>query len=422
MVLIILKTYMMFLIILLVVYFIRHYIFSLNRLYGEQRLYYQDIIDSDLPDITVLIPMHNEEKVARNVLDALIESTYPRDRLEVLPVNDHSQDGTRGIIDAYAAKHSFINPLHRYTGLGGKQNAVNDALELAKGEIIIVFDADYVPPRGILRDIAVCFKDPEVGAVMGRVIPINTSANLLTRMLDIERSGGYQVDQQARHNLKLMPQYGGTVGGFRKDPIMAFGGFDPNIITEDTELTFRLFINGWKVVYANRVECYEESPESWTVRARQIRRWSRGHNQVMFRYMRPLLNSRFLNFREKLDGCLLLCIYFLPGLFFLGMLDSLALFFMGDLTILPGIYPILFGAFYNSLGNFAPFYEVGIASFLDGSTYRIRLLPFFIFNFMFSLWYVTLGCKDAIVDVITGRTAVWQKTRRFRKETAGESR
>ena len=89
-------------------------------------------------------------------------------------------------------------------------------MKISKGDVIIVFDADYLPPKGIIRDIAITFKDPEVGAVMGRVIPENSHRNFLTRVLDLERSGGYQVDQQARYNLGLLPQYGGTVGGFRK--------------------------------------------------------------------------------------------------------------------------------------------------------------------------------------------------------------
>ncbi len=143
-------------------------------------------------------------------------------------------------------------------------------MELATGEIIIVFDADYRPARDMLKQLAIAFEDPEVGAVMGRVIPYNTNKNLLTRLINLERSGGYQVDQQARYNLRTIPQYGGTVGGFRKDVMLDMGGFNPLVLAEDTELTYRLYTHGWKVVYANSAECYEEAPETWEVRGRQI--------------------------------------------------------------------------------------------------------------------------------------------------------
>lgn len=382
----------------------------------EQRIYYQDIIDSELRSVTVLIPMHNEEKVASQILDLLIIADYPHDLLQLIPINDFSEDATRKILDDYAARYPFINPLHRYEGERGKPVALNDALKLATGEIVIVFDADYLPPSGIIKDITSSFNDPEVGAVMGRVIPVNTRTNILTRLLDLERSGGYQVDQQARYNLKLVPQYGGTVGGFIRDTIISLGSFDTNILAEDTELTYRLLTHGWKVIYSNRAECYEEAPETWMARASQIRRWSRGHNQVMMRYLWPLLSSRYLSGKEKLDGMLLLFVYAVPLLLLLALGDSVALFFLGEMNILAGAVVILFVGVYNTFGNFAPFYQIGIAALLDGANKRILLLPLLLFNYFFNTWYIALGLLDAVVDIITGRKAIWLKTKRFRKK------
>ena len=381
---------------------------------GEQMLYYQDIVDSELPRIAVLIPMHNEELVAKHILDHLISADYPLDKTEIIPINDHSEDRTKEIVDEYAARYKHIKPLHRHSDRRGKPAALNEAMTLTDAEIIVVFDADYLPGKGTLRDIAISFKDPEVGAVMGRVVPENTPKNLLTRVLDLERSGGYQVDQQARYNLKLLPQYGGTVGGFRKKVVLDLGGFDPNMLTEDTELTYKLFVNGWKVVYANRVEAYEESPEDWNVRSRQIRRWARGHTQVMFKFILPVLKSEHLVMKEKIDGLFLLFVYSASPILFLGLCDSLILFFLGEMKILSSLLMFLFVASFNTLGNFAPFFQIGIASFIDGGTYRIRLLPLLIFNFFFNMLYMSMGFFEAIIDVITKRESKWDKTTRFR--------
>ncbi len=376
---------------------------------------YHDILDSDLPFVSILIPMHNEEKVADHILSALVEQEYPKNKMEIIPINDHSTDGTSEILDEYERKYHFVKPLHR---IGeeprGKSVSLNSALKLAKGDIIVVYDADYIPPKGQLRELVINFVDPEVGAVMGRVVPINTSKNLLTRLLDLERAGGYQVDQQARYNLDLITQYGGTVGAFRKDLILRFGGFDEKVLAEDTELTFRLYVNGYKIVYANRAECYEEAPEDWKVRARQIRRWSQGHNQVLFKYLFPIWFSDF-NLLQKIDATLLLFIYMVPFLFLLGIADSLILFFLGEMEILS-----IFGIFisilaYNSYGNFAPFFQMGVAGFLDGVGERIRLLPFFYFIFLFNAWYISLGFLDAIKVMLTGEKPVWHKTERFRE-------
>lgn len=203
-------------VLLLMVYALRHVLFTFNRLFGTQRQPYLDIDTADWPQVTVFIAAHNEEAVIAGCLDALLDSNYPAERLKIVPVNDRSTDGTRAIIDACVQRHpGRITPFHRSEGKPGKAAALQDAMRHAEGDIALIFDADYVPGRGLLKQLVAPFFDPEIGAVMGRVVPMNAGTNLLTRMLDLERSGGYQVDQQARMNLRLVPQYGGTVGGVR---------------------------------------------------------------------------------------------------------------------------------------------------------------------------------------------------------------
>ena len=418
----ILQGYLAAMFVVIVAYFIRHYVFTLNRFFARQKISYNDILDDRAVSITVLVPMHNEEKVIASSFEALRRCDYPRDKFEIIAINDHSTDRTREIVESYLARARAeagqwptLTALHRYSGARGKQHAINDALKIAKGDIVLIFDADYIPPVGILRSLSICFTDPQVGAVMGRVVPINAGANLLTRLEDLERSGGYQVDQQARYNLGLVPQYGGTVGGFRKDLVLALGGFKGNVIAEDTELTYRLLLNGWKVAYANRAECYEEAPETWQVRARQIQRWSRGHNQVLFSYLWPVLRTPNLGFWEKLDAVLLLFIYMLPLMWWGSLLAMLVLLFLGELSLVSGALPLVTSIVYGCIGNFAPFYELAMAAMLDGSAERVRLLPYFLYYFAFSLWYTAVGAMEAIVDRFSGRIIEWKKTERFRK-------
>jgi cellulose synthase/poly-beta-1,6-N-acetylglucosamine synthase-like glycosyltransferase len=409
----ILKVYLIFLMIILIIYAIRHIFFTLNRSIGAQRIAYHDIMDSDLPKVTILVSMPNEEKVINNILSSLINVDYPKDKLEIIPINDHSTDKTKEILDLYASRYSFIKPYHRYEGPRGKQNGINEAVEIAQGDIIIVYDADYIVPKGQIKDMIKAFIDPEVGAVMGRVIPYNFNKNLLTMMLDLERSAGYQVDQQARYNLDLIPQYGGTTAAFRKDLFIKLGKFDPNVLAEDTELTFKLYLNGYKVVYTNRLEALEEVPENYLVRAKQVRRWSRGHNQVMFKYLIPFIKSNKIKLITKVDGILLLLIYTIPFLTLVGYLDSLILFFLGEMSIVNNYLFLLAVYGYNTFGNFAPFYQIGTAAFLDGRIQSIRILPLFITVFLFNIYYTSLGFIDAIIDLITKRTVKWEKTQRF---------
>lgn len=412
----ILKGYMIFCTLLILIYVARHFLFGLNRMFGRQRLYYNDIYSSHMKSVTVVIPMHNEEQVLSYVLDALLECEYDRDLLEIIPINDNSTDRTRELLEEYHKKYECIRPLHRDCEERGKPVGLNDAIEIARGEIIIVFDADYRPAKNMLKQLVLAFENPEVGAVMGRVIPYNTNKNVLTRLLNLERSGGYQVDQQARYNLRTIPQYGGTVGGFRKEILLLSGGFNPKVLAEDTELTYRLYTSGWKVIYANSAECYEESPETWSVRAKQIRRWSRGHNQVMFHYFFKTLFSKYMNLREKIDGVLLLLVYAVPFFLLLGHIASLVLFFLGSMELISGWWVLMFLGMYCAFGNFAPFFEIGTALFLDGVEKECYLLPLLLFNFYFYMVNISFGFLDALADVVTRRDAHWEKTERFAKK------
>lgn len=400
----------------MLIYMIRHYVFTNNRLLQRQRLCYSDIYSSRMKSISVLIPMHNEERVLENVIESLLACDYDRDRIEIIPINDNSTDRTKELLDEYHKKYEFIRPIHRDCKERGKPVGLNDAIELATGEIIIVFDADYRPAKDMLKQLSIAFEDPEIGAVMGRVIPYNTNKNILTRLINLERAGGYQVDQQARYNLRMIPQYGGTVGGFRKDILLETGGFDPLVLAEDTELTLRLYTKGWKVVYANSAECYEEAPETWEVRGKQIRRWARGHNQVLFRYLFKTLSTNNMNFREKFDGVLLLFVYAVPFFLALGQIDSLILFFLGEMDILAGVWVIFFIGAYCSFGNFAPFFQIGTALVVDGVKGEALLLPLLMFNFYFYMWHISLGFIDAVADVISRRKVKWIKTVRFEQE------
>lgn len=402
-------------VVIMMVYASRHAVFTLRRLFGRQRHPYLDIDSAQWPMVTVFVAAHNEELVIAGCLRALLNTNYPPERLKIVPVNDRSTDATRSIIDSVVNDNpGRITPFHREDGKGGKAAALKDALAYAEGDIAIIFDADYVPGRGLLKQLVAPFFDPEVGAVMGRVVPINAGANLLTRLLDLERSGGYQVDQQARMNMKLVPQYGGTVGGVRLSAVAAVGGWHDDMLAEDTDITYRLLFNGWKTIYTNRSECYEEVPQEWAVRVKQVKRWSRGHNQVLLRYWHQFAFSPFLSWRERLDGMLLLLVFTLPPLLLLGWLLAVGLYFMNAGTLLTELISVFALMSYGAMGNFAAFFEIVIAVLLDGHRRRLRLLPFNLLGFFVSLFAISSSVVSMAVDRVLNRGLVWEKTVRYR--------
>lgn len=398
---------------LICIYTARHYYLTLNRLFGRQRHPYIDIDSAEWPAVTVLVAAHNEEAVVADILKALMEVDYPADRLTVIPVNDRSTDRTREIIDAIADQHPRIEPFHRIGGKPGKAAALKDAMARVTTEVVLVFDADYIPGKALIRQLVAPFFDPEIGAVMGRVVPLNVGKKLLTRLLDLERSGGYQVDQQARMNLHMVPQYGGTVAGIRKSALEEVGGWNENALAEDTDLTYRLLLAGWKTVYANRAECYEEVPERWPVRVRQIMRWAKGHNQSMTSYLWKTAKCKELKWMERMDGVLLLGVYVMGPVLLLGWILAVVLFYTG-VQIGGGLTVLALGAF-TTLGNFAAFFEIAAAARLDGSRERIRLLPLTLIGFTVSLVSVSRAAYQQVHASIFGQAElVWHKTERSR--------
>ncbi|HYK49130.1 MAG TPA: glycosyltransferase family 2 protein [Terriglobales bacterium] len=405
-----------FIVFVICVYTARHYWFTLNRLFGFQRHPYIDIDTASWPLVTILVAAHNEEKVISNILSALMTVKYPEGRMLVIPVNDRSTDGTREIIDDFVGRFpGRIEPFHRAGGNGGKAAARKDAMELVTTEVILIFDADYIPGASLIKQLVAPFFDPEVGGVMGRVVPLNVGTILLTRLLDLERTGGYQVDQQARMNLRLVPQHGGTVAGVRLSALREIGGWNDQSLTEDTDLTYRLLLHGWKTVYQNRSECYEEVPETWAVRIKQIMRWAKGHNQAMVTYgLRLLLGKHRATLRERIDGALLLGVYAMAPVTLLGWALALAVFFRG-VAPLHGVIALFSLTAYAALGNLAAFFEIAAAARLDGTRKRICLLPFLILGFAVSIFSVSRAALSQVSDLVTGAELHWDKTERFRK-------
>ncbi len=404
-----------FTIVVLTVYAIRHYLFALYRISLRKSQDMMELVGFTTPSVSVLVPMHNEEKVAAHVLQALVDCDYDWNRLEILAIDDRSEDRTGEIIDQFAAKYPIIKAIHRSKGAGGKGAALRIASVQAGGEILLLFDADYVPGRSMIKFLIAPFCDPEVGAVMGRVVPDNGGATLLAGLLELERSAGYQVGQQARFNLNLTPQFGGTVGGVRASVLKAVGGWNAESLTEDTDLTFRLLMQGWKVAYVNRAECYEEAPETWQVRSRQIRRWATGHTECFHDLWKAWIKGRFLSTAERIDGLFVLACYLTAPVLVLGWLASLVLFFTPQAHATAVFLVALPFVGYQLFGNQATFLELGSAALLDCNRRRILLLPLSLLNFFASTGAICQALFNFYFgNIFRSGPHHWHKTVRYR--------
>lgn len=399
----------------MIVYLIRHYVFTFTVLRRAKKLSAGSIPEKAEyePTVSILIPARNEEKVIGRLLQRMNELTYPKHKLQVIVVDDASTDKTGQIAEQYAKRQKFVEVIHRENGEGGKgkTSAMNAGFKLSKGEITICFDADYYPQKDIIEKLIQPFTNPSIGAVQGRVVVLNEPQNMITRLVALERIGGYRVDQEARQCLGLIPQFGGTVGGFRRSLLESLGGWDESILAEDTDLTFRVFLAGYRVAYVGDAECYEEAVDSWRAYWTQRYRWARGHMQCSFKHSWGVLRSRRLRVREKVDGLLLLNVYFMPLIVLLSFVVGLPLILFGSSQFAGALWFSVPIALYSFVGNFAPFFEVGIGAHLDGRRRIQWLIPLLVLTFVYNIPI----CMKAFLDLLGSKILrrnhnAWVKT------------
>ena len=410
----ILEITLLFLISLISIFLVRHYIFTFAVLFLPQRRTLQKRKCSNYDfSVSVLIPALDEERVIGRVLQRMTELTYPREKLQVIVIDDASKDRTFEIAQRFAAKYNFIKVVRRdfANGRVGKAKALNEGLKYATGEIIYCFDADYYPQLDILENLTANFADPKVGAVQGRVTVLNEPYSLITRLVTLERIGGYRVNQQARNELGLIPQFGGTVGGFRRSLLKSLGGWDSSILAEDTDLTFRTYLKGYKVRYVNEAECYEEAVEGWRSYWHQRSRWAKGHMQCAFKHMLPFLKCKSVRLRERVDGFLVLTIYFVPLLILLSCILNTTLFFVNSFNQSTFLSITMLLSIYSTVGGIAPFFEVGMGAYLDQRVRVLWLMPLLVLLIPFNIAICTKAFLDICVSKINGSTNhKWMKT------------
>jgi len=251
-----------------------------------------------LPRVTVQLPIYNERYVAERLLDSVTRIDYPREQLEI-QVLDDSTDETRIICSQLVAEYARagvpISYWHRENREGFKAGALAEGLKKATGEFIAIFDADFAPPPSILRDMVHYFTDPQVAVVQGRWTWINRHTSNLTEVEAIMLDGHFVIEHGARNFSGRFFNFNGTAGMWRRSAIVDAGGWQHDTLTEDTDLSYRAQLKGWKFVYDPRIVCPSELHVEMNAFKTQQSRWAKGLIQtakkllpVIWRSSQPL--------------------------------------------------------------------------------------------------------------------------------------
>jgi len=288
---------------------------------------------AETPAVTVQLPIYNELYVVERLIDAVARLDYPRDSLQIQVLDDSTDETTavaKARVDFYRARGIDIELIHRAERTGFKAGALQHGLTTARGDFIVIFDADFVPePDFLAKTIPYFFGHPRLGVIQTRWGHINADYSLLTRAQAIALDGHFVVEQTARNRSGLFMNFNGTAGIWRRECIEASGGWQGDTISEDLDLSYRAQLLGWEFLFLPGVLSPAEIPPQINAFKRQQFRWAKGSIQCVLKLWRPVLKAPASIFKRlqamiHLTGYLVhplmlfLCLSFLPLMLWKG--------------------------------------------------------------------------------------------------------
>ena len=249
---------------------------------------------SELPRITVQLPIYNEQFVIERLIEAVCTMQYPKDKLEIQLLDDstdETQQVAADIVERYAALGHPIVYIHRTNRHGFKAGALDEGLKVATGDLIAIFDADFVPPPDWLMKVVHHFAEPAIGMVQTRWTHLNRDYSLLTQVEAILLDGHFVLEHGARARSGDFFNFNGTAGMWRREAISDAGGWQHDTLTEDTDLSYRSQLAGWKFKYLPEIECPAELPIEMTAFKTQQARWAKGLIQTSIKVLPFIFRS-----------------------------------------------------------------------------------------------------------------------------------
>jgi cellulose synthase/poly-beta-1,6-N-acetylglucosamine synthase-like glycosyltransferase len=251
-------------------------------------------LPEQLPRVTVQLPLYNEMYVVERLLESVTKIRYPRELLEI-QVLDDSNDETvaiaRRAVERYREEGLDIHYIHRADRTGFKAGALEAGLRVAKGELILIFDADFVAPPDILEKGIGHFSDPLVGMVQVRWGHINRDYSLLTQVQSILLDGHFILEHGGRNRAGRFFNFNGTAGIWRREAILSGGGWQHDTLTEDLDLSYRTQMKGWRFVFLQDVISPAEIPVEMNAFKSQQHRWAKGSIQTCKKLLPQILAS-----------------------------------------------------------------------------------------------------------------------------------
>jgi cellulose synthase/poly-beta-1,6-N-acetylglucosamine synthase-like glycosyltransferase len=370
----------------------------------------------ELPRVTVQLPIFNEQFVIERLLEAVCKLEYPHDRLDIQVLDDSTDETVyvaRAAVERWAELGYPVTYHHRDNREGFKAGALREGLKSAQGEYVAMFDADFVPqPDFLLRTIH-HFTDPQVGMVQTRWTHINRNYSFLSEVEAILLDGHFILEHGGRSRTGLFFNFNGTAGVWRRRAIEEAGGWEHDTLTEDTDLSYRAQLKGWRFLYLQDVECPAELPVEMTAFKTQQARWAKGLIQTAKKILPRVMRAK-VPWRVKLEAWYHLTAnlsYPLMVVLSVLLLPAMIIrFYQGWFQMLYIDVPL----FLASTFSISSFYLVSQKELFPGRWYRtILYLPF-----LMALGIgLTVTNSKAVIEALFGIKSPFARTPKYRVES-----
>jgi cellulose synthase/poly-beta-1,6-N-acetylglucosamine synthase-like glycosyltransferase len=370
----------------------------------------------ELPLVTIQLPIFNEQFVVERLLDAICRLDYPLEKLDIQVLDDSTDETVavaRGLVNHYAAKGFPVSYHHRSNREGFKAGALSEGLKTAKGEFVAIFDADFVPPEDFLLRTVHHFTDPKIAMVQTRWTHINRNYSFLTEVEAILLDGHFVLEHSGRARSNVFFNFNGTAGVWRRSAIEDAGGWQHDTLTEDTDLSYRAQLKGWKFIYLQDVECPAELPVEMTAFKTQQARWAKGLIQTSKKILPQVLKSD-QRFHVKLEAwyhltanlsyplMIVLSVLLLPAM--------IIRFYQGWFQMMYIDLPL----FMASTFSISSFYLVSQRELFPGKWFRALLYLPFLMALGIGL---TVTNTRAVLEALLGKQSEFARTPKYHVES-----
>ncbi len=297
---------------------------------------------NEIPLVTIQLPIYNEKYVVERLLENITKLEYPKEKLEIQVLDDSTDDSvllTKKLVDKYASTGIDIEHITRKIRTGFKAGALKAGLESAKGELIAIFDADFLPNTDWLLKTIPYFKNEKIGVVQTRWGHINRNYSILTKIQAFALDAHFTLEQTGRNSKKHCINFNGTAGVWRKTCIIDSGNWESDTLTEDLDLSYRAQLKKWEFVYLEDVETPAELPAIISAARSQQFRWNKGGAENFVKMFKKVFFAKTISTKTKFHGILhllnssmFLCIFTMailsvPMLFIKNYYGHLGLYF-----------------------------------------------------------------------------------------------